>query len=102
MSRFTVSTALRSFVLMYLSTACGIPPTSIYSLKSLISLRWVASPRGCFCSSTVFSRVNVTLSPIAHLNSSKSIGCIVIRVSSLGMIMFCTFLRMEMSEPVSI
>ena len=87
MSRFTVSTALRLLVLMYLSTACGIPPTNIYSLKSRISFLCVASPRLWRAAKTFLSKGMVTLSPSAHLNSSKSMGCMEMRVSSLGMIM---------------
>ena len=43
-----------------------------------------------------------TSSPIAHLNSSKSIGFICTRSSSLGIVMLSVFFLMLMSEPVSI
>ena len=100
-SLFIWSTFLKLFVSIYSFTACGIPPTSIYKRKSLISFLWIWAPTGFPESNTFFSNGIVVISPTAHRNSSWSIGYILIFRSSLGISISFTLRLIEINEPVS-
>ena len=60
-----------------------------------------ASPIGRPSENALSAKSTDTLSPRAQQNSSKSIGNIPTDSSSEGIVMFSTFFRMEISEPVS-
>ena len=70
MLRFTESTKDKFLSFRYASIAWGIPPTSIYSLKSLMSFLCTASPNGRILVKLSLMSCIVTSSPCAHLNSS--------------------------------
>ena len=66
-----------------------------------MSLRLSLSPNGLREAKACRSRGIVASSPRVHRNSSKSIGRICARSSSLGMRMSLVFLCIKTSEPVS-
>ena len=85
----------------YASTACGIPPISIYNRNIRIRFLCIAFPADflLFKSSLMVSAV--ISSPTAHKNSSKSIGYMDILCSSLGINISFVFFFIDKSDPVS-
>ena len=101
MSRFTASTRPKSLASRYSETAWGIRPTSMYSLKRRSALRCSGAGRGERSSAEERMRFARASSPQAQRNSSKPSGFSLRGVSSEGITMPSTFLRIEMSDPVS-
>ena len=83
-------------------TACGIPPTATYNIKSFRTFLCATCPNGFKFKKQSLIISAVMVSPLAHKNSSKSSGYIFIDFSSLGIKIFSTFCFNVMSEPVSI
>ena len=87
---------------IYVSMDCGIPPTSIYNLNVRIRFLCIAFPAAFLFFIRYLIVSADTSSPIAHKNSSKSIGNIDILCSSLGIKISFVFFFIDNKEPVSI
>lgn len=101
MRRFSRSQGLKLPDSMKAVTGFGMPPTSMYSLKSRVASWWMAFGKGVMsCRDRLVSSASMLLF-CAQRYSSKSRGFKRTLSTSDGVTMSFEFFRMDMSDPVS-